>query len=243
MTQGSMDQEERTRAMTSTKKLARLVGLLYVLLSIPGFYGLVYVPSALIVDGNAAATAHNILGSETFFRSGIVANLIAQALFILVALMLYRLLKGVDKTLAALMAILLVVSVPITFLAEVHHLAIPKLLDGTGPAAAFSEAQRNAQMMASLDSYDNGILVAEIFWGLWLFPLGVLIFRSGFLPRFLGVLLFIAGFAYLAECFAWLLMPALGPVVGKFASPLRALELAMPLWLLIMGAKDQPLAD
>src|SRR5438034_1533751 len=229
--------------MGSTKKIARFAGLLYVLLSIPGFYGLVYVPSALIVHDNAAATAHNILASQTFFRSGIVANLIGQAGFILVALALYRLLKGVDKRLAALMVILLVVSIPITFLAEVNHLDILKLLDSTGPAAAFSEAQRNAQMMASLDSYRNGILVAEIFWGLWLFPLGLLIFRSGFLPRILGVLLFMAGLAYLAESFTWLLLPAYGHLVGRFASPVRALELATPLWLLIMGAKDQPLAD
>ena len=229
--------------MGSTKKVARFAGLLYVLLSIPGFYGLVYVPSALIVHGNAAATAHNILASETFFRSGIVANLIGQAGFILVALALYRLLKGVDKRLAALMVILLVVSIPIAFLAEVNHLDILKLLDSAGPAAAFSEAQRNAQMTASLDSYRNGILVAEIFWGLWLFPLGLLIFRSGFLPRILGVLLFMAGLAYLAESFTWLLLPAYGHLVGRFASPVRALELATPLWLLIMGAKDQPLAD
>jgi hypothetical protein len=140
------------------------------------------------------------------------------------------------------MVILLAVSIPITFVAEVNHLAIPKLLDSTGPAA-FSEAQRNARMMASLDSYDNGILVAEIFWGLWLFPLGLLIFRSGFLPRILGVLLFMAGSAYLAESITWLLLPAYGHPVGRFAAPLRALELATPLWLLIMGAKDQPLAD
>ena len=229
--------------MGSTKKVARFAGLLYALLSIPGFYGLVYVPSALIVHGNAAATAHNILASETLFRSGIVADLIGQAGFIFVALALYRLLKGVDKTLAALMVILLVVSIPITFLAEVNHLDILKLLDSTGPAAAFSEAQRNAQMMASLDSYRNGILVAEIFWGLWLFPLGLLIFRSGFLPRILGVLLFLAGSAYLAESFTWLLLPAYGHLVARFASPVYALELATPLWLLIMGAKDQPLAD
>jgi len=229
--------------MSSTKKVARFAGLLYVLLLIPGFYGLVYVPSALIVHANPAATAHNILASETFFRSGIVADLIGQALFILLAVVLYRLLKGVDKTLAALMVILIVISIPIAFVAEVGHLAIPGLLDGTGPAAAFSEAQRNAQMMASLDAYDNGILVAELFWGLWLFPLGTLIFRSGFLPRVLGVLLFIAGSAYLAESITWLLLPAYGHLVGGFASPLRALEMVLPFWLLIMGAKDRPLAD
>jgi hypothetical protein len=229
--------------MSSTKTVARLAGLLYVLISIPGFYGLIVVPSALVVHGNPAATAHNILASQTFFRSGIVADLVCQALFILVALVLYRLLKGVDKTLAVLMVILLVVQVPLAFVAEVSHLNAVKLLDSTGPAAAFSEAQRNALMMVSLGSYSHGMLVDEIFMGLWLFPLALLIFRSGFLPRFLGVLLVMAGLAYVAESITWLLVPAYGDAVGKLASPVRALELVTPLWLLIVGAKDQPLAD
>lgn len=229
--------------MNSTRKLARLAGLLYVLGSIPGFYGLLVVPSALIRRGDAAATAHNILASQTFFRSGIVADLIGQTLFILVAIVLFRLLKGVDRTLAALMVILLVVQVPLAFVAEVSHLNAVKLLTSAGPAAAFSEIQRNALMMASLSSYDHGILVDEIFMGLWLFPLGLLIYKSGFLPRVLGVLLFPAGLAYVAESITWLLVPAYGDVVSRFASPVRALELAIPLWLLIMGAKDQPLVD
>jgi len=229
--------------MTSTRTAARVTGLLYVLLSIPAVYGLIIVPSRLMVHGDPAATAHNILASETLFRSGIVADLVSQAGFIAVALALYRLLRGVNRMLAAAMVILIVASIPITFVAETHRLAIPAILNGAGPAAAFGEAQRNAQMMAALDGYDNGILVAEIFWGLWLFPMGVLIFRSGFLPRALGVLLLVAGCAYLAESTTWLLVPAYGPMVGRFAAPLRALELATPLWLLIMGAQDRPLAD
>jgi hypothetical protein len=139
--------------------------------------------------------------------------------------------------------ILLVVQVPLAFVAEVSHLNAVKLLDSTGPAAAFSEAQRNALMMVSLGSYSHGMLVDEIFMGLWLFPLALLIFRSGFLPRFLGVLLVMAGLAYVAESITWLLVPAYGDAVGKLASPVRALELVTPLWLLIVGAKDQPLAD
>ncbi len=193
--------------MSSTRKAARLAGFLYLLVSIPGVFALIYVPSVLVVHGNAAATAHNILPSETLYRSGIVADLLGQALFILVALALHRLLKGVGRTLAALMVILLVVPIPIAFVAEVGHLQVLKVLDGAGPAAAFSEAQRYAQMMVALGSYQNGILVAEIFWGLWLFPLGALVFRSGFLPRILGVLLFVAGIAYLAESITRLLLP------------------------------------
>jgi hypothetical protein len=229
--------------MNSNKKLARFVGFLYLLLSVFGIYALIYVPSAFVMHGDAVATAHNILVSETFYRSGIVADLLGQAVFMLVVLALYRLLKGVDKTLAALMVIFAVVQLPLIFAAEVHHLSVLTILDGNGPTAALSEAQRNAQMMVSLGSYDNGLLVTEIFIGLWLFPLAVLIYRSGFLPRFLGVLLVVAGSAYVVESITWLLLPDYGHQVSSFTGPLRILELVTPLWLLIMGAKDQPLAD
>ena len=97
--------------------------------------------------------------------------------------------------------------------------------------------------MMSLDSFSDGMLVTEIFMGLWLFPLGVLIWRSGFLPRFLGVLLFIAGFAYLADTLTWLLLPVYGHAVGRIAGQLRPLELVTPLWMLVMGARDRPLAE
>lgn len=229
--------------MTSTKKLARTVGILYVLISIPGFFSLMYVPSVLFVRGNAAATAAKILASPTLFRAGIVADLLAYPAFILVALALHRLLKGVDRTLAALMVILLVLQVPLAYAAEVHHLAVLKILDPAGPAAVFTEAQRNAQVMLSLASYGSTMLVNEIFMGLWLFPLGILIWKSEFLPRFLGVLLFLAAFGYLADALTFLLFPAYGHTVGRIAGQLRALELVTPLWMLILGAKDRPLAD
>lgn len=178
--------------MGSTKKAARLIGLLYVLLSIPGIYGLLYVPSHLTVHGDPAATAHNILASEAFFRSGVVANVLSEAFFIAIGVLLYRLLKGVDKTVALMMLIMCVIQIPIVFAAEIPHLSVLTILDANGPGAV-------AQMSVALDSYDNGMLLDEIFMGLWLFPFGWLVFKSGFLPRFLGVLLVIAGCAYFAE--------------------------------------------
>jgi hypothetical protein len=222
--------------MNSTKKAARTAGLLYVLASIPGIFGLLYVPSRLVVRGDAAETARRILASPTLFRAGIVADLLGQAAFIVVAFALYRLLKGVDRPMAALMVVLLVVQIPLAYAAEVHRLDVLDILDAAGPAAA----QRG---MMSLASWDNAMLVTEIFMGLWLFPIAILIWRSGFLPRFLGVLLFVAGLAYLADSLTWLLLPAYGHAVGGIAGKIRPLELAMPLWLLIMGAKDRPLAD
>jgi hypothetical protein len=211
-----------------------------VLFSIPGIFALLYVPSVLIVHGDPAATAHNIATSETLYRAGIVADLLGQAGFIWVTVVLYRLLRGVDSILALLMLVLSVVQMPIVFVSETSHLALLPLVHSTGPWAALSEVQRNAQISLSLSSYQNGLLVTELFMGLWLFPFGVLIFKSGFLPRFLGVLLCVAGLAYVGETFTWLLVPAYGSVVSEVASPLRALELVIPLWLLIMGAKDRP---
>jgi len=149
--------------MNSTKKLARTIGLLYVLVSIPGVFGLIYVPSRLVVRGDAAETARRILASPALFRGGIVADLLAQAAFILLALALYRLFKGVDRTLAALMVILLVVQIPLAYAAEVHRLDVLDILDGAGPGAALGEAQRIAQATMSLASWDNGMLVTEIF--------------------------------------------------------------------------------
>lgn len=227
--------------MTTTRPLSRLVGLLYVLISLPGFYGLAYVPSRLIVRGDAAATAHRILAAPAFFRSGIVADLLGQALFVLVALALYRLLRGAGRLTALLMLILLVVQVPIASLAEVNHLNVLAILTGPG-ASAFGEAQRNAQAMAALGAYDNAISVDEIFMGLWLLPLALLVWRCGFLPRFLAVTLVLAAAGYLAECLTYMLAPAYGHAVSGSVGQLRTLELVTPLWLLIVGAKDRPLA-
>jgi len=227
--------------MGSTRSLARLAGLLYLLVSIPGFYGLIYVPSKLIVHGDAAATSRSLLASEAFFRSGIVADLVGQALFIPVALVLYRLLKGSGAMAAALMVILLVVQIPLAFVAEAHHLDALRILDAAGPGRALGEAQRDALAMLALGSYSSVMQVSEIFMGLWLFPLGWLVYRAGFLPRWLGLSLFVAGGAYLADSLAYLLSPSHAQAIGAIASRLRAIELVTPLWLLIMGAKDQPI--
>ena len=229
--------------MRSTKKTARLAGLVYLLVALPGFYGLLYVPSKVLVRGNPSATARNILASPTFFRSGIVADLLGQVAFILVGLLLYRLLKHVDRTAAGLMFLLVVVSIPIVFVAEVDHLSALSVLDPSGPAAAFGQAQREALMANALRAYSNTILVSEIFWGLWLLPLALLIWKSEFLPRFLGVFLLLAGSSYLVESLTRLLLPAGAEAVDRITGPLRALELALPLWLLIVGAKDRPLPD
>src|SRR5260370_22557529 len=182
--------------MSSTKNPGRFAGLLYVLMSIPGFFAMVYVPGKLIVHGNAAATAHNIGAYETLFRFGIAAQLIGSAGFIFVALALYDLLKGVNRRHASLMVTLIVVSIPIAFLNELNSIAALVLVRAADFLSIFDKPQRDALAMLFLRLHGQGFVVADIFWGLWLFPLALLIYRSRSLPRFLGVWLPLAGFAW-----------------------------------------------
>lgn len=228
--------------MNSTKKTARVAGLLYLLVAITAPLGLIYVPRTPIVRGNATATANNILASESLLRLGITSEMISATIFIFLVLVLYRLLKGVNQQHAALMVILAVVSVPIGFLNVLNEIAALILSRGADFLSVFEKPQLNALTMVFLNLHGQGIFVAAIFWGLWLFPFGVLVFRSGFLPRVLGVLLIINGLAYLADSFTSLLLPSYIRVVSQFTLvPELVGELSVMLWLLIKGAKDQPL--
>jgi hypothetical protein len=227
--------------MNSTKKTARLAGVLYLVNGVTGFFGIIYVPSRLIVSGNAATTANNILASESLFRVGIVSELICAAEFVFLLWVLYRLLSGVSKTHASLMVILGLVFVPIMCMNVLNEIAALTLLRGADFLSAFDKRQLEAMAMLFLDLHRYGYVVGWIF-GLWLFPFGVLVFKSGFLPRILGVLLIAACFGYLADSLTPLLLPSYANIVGRFGSiPLTLGEPAIILWLLIRGAKDQPL--
>jgi hypothetical protein len=228
--------------MSFTKNPGRFAGLLYVVASIPGFFALAYVPSKLLVHGNATATANNIAAHELLFRLGIAADLIGQALFIFVALALYDLFKGVDQRHALFMLILILVAIPIAFLNEVSSIAALVLVRGPDFLSVFDKPQRDALARLFLNLRGGGFDVAAIFWGLWLFPLGLLVYRSGFLPRFLGVLLMIGTFAYLANSLTSLVLPQYEAIVSRWISPLQAVEVVFMLWLLILGAKPKPLA-
>jgi hypothetical protein len=228
--------------MSSTKNPGRFAGLLYALISIPGAYALIYVPSKLIVDGNATATANNIAASETLFRLGIEAQLISQILFMWVALALYDLLKGVNRRHASVMLTLIVVSIPIALLNELNSIAALILVRGADFLSVFDKPQRDALAMLFLNLHDHGFGVAAIFWGLWLFPLGLLVYRSGFFPRVLGVLLMANCFTYLVNSFTSLLMPHYEAIVSRWMMPFQFGELVFMFWLLIIGAKPPALA-
>jgi hypothetical protein len=225
--------------MHPTSHTARIAGLLYALTGVSGAFTLMYVPGALIVPGDATATASKILASEMLFRAGIVAGLASAVFFIFLAMGLYRLLSGVNKAHASLMVILVLVSVAIGFFNELNNIAALTLLGGTDFLAVFDKPQRDALAMLFLRLHAQGNFVNEIFWGLWLFPFGVLVMRSGFLPRILGVLLILNCFAYLAASLTWLVLPSYGAVVFRATLPALLGELWIMLWLLIKGVKAQ----
>lgn len=229
--------------MTSLSKNARVAGLLYALFSAFGIVRLLYIPSTLIVDGNPTATTNNIVAHELLFRFGIVSYLLAAAGWIFVTLALYRLLNGVNRSLAVLMVILGgLMPVPIFFINAVNDAAALMFARGGDFLTVFDKPQREAFVMLFLRLHHQGDLANEVFWGLWLLPFGLLVYESRFLPRFLGIWLMAGCFGYLALSFTGLLFPAYEGKVFTYAQPLITGELAIMLWLMIRGAKEQRLA-
>ena len=227
--------------MSSVRNPGRLAGLLYVVVSIASFFAMGYVPGKVIVHGDSAATANNIAAHETLFRLGIAGQLVGQAGFIFVALALYDLFKGVNRRHASLMVILIVVSIPIAFLNEVNSFAALALVRGAGFLSIFDKPQRESLAMLFLNLHGRGFVVCEMFWGLWLFPLALLIYKSRFLPRFLGVWLALAGLAWVILSLTSTLFPEYQDRVNSYLQPAIIGEIVFMLWLLIKGAKPQAL--
>jgi hypothetical protein len=226
--------------MDSTKKKARIAGFLYLLLIVAAPFRLIYIPNTLFVTGNATATANNIAAHELLFRLGIVTDLFCGTILIFLVLALYRLFKGVDQNLAVLMVIVGgVMPATIDFFNVLNDAAALLLVRGADFLSVFQRSQLDALAMLFLRLHSQEIVAAEILWGLWLFPLALLVLRSGFLPRFLGVWLIINGFAYFILSFTGILLPQYQDAVSNIAFPAQLGEVAFMLWLLIMGAKEQ----
>jgi Domain of unknown function (DUF4386) len=223
--------------MHPLKKAARIAGAIYASMVVTGPFSLIYVPSKLIVRGDATATASNILAHQTMFRLAILADLVGQVIFIGLAIALYRLLSSVNKTWAGLMVAFVLVSSAVGFLNTLNNIAALTLFRGTDFLAVFDNPQRDALAYLFVRLHSQGILINEIFWGLWLLPFGLLVFRSGFLPRFIGVWLMINCFGYVALSVTALFFPDYYEAAFKWAQPVLFGELAIMLWLLIKGAK------
>lgn len=220
------------------QKIARVAGLLYLAMAVIGGFSLLYVPT-LVAPGDAAATTGNIAASEFLFRLTAVSAMVAQVIFLALVMSLYRLFEGVNRTLSALMVILVVAAVPVAFLNVLNQFAVLQLLGDAAYATVFEPDQLNAAVMFFLDLHGHGLVAVEVFWGLWLLPFGLLILKSGFIPKILGILLIVACAGYLADVLVRLLFPehaaTISPVVGilKFGEPV------IILWLLVMGASEK----
>jgi Domain of unknown function (DUF4386) len=229
--------------MTATRNPGRAAGLWYLALTIFGPLRLIYIPSKLFVPGNPAATSDNIAAHELLFSLGIAADLICAVILIFLVLAFYRLFKGVDKSLAVQVAIFGgVMPAVIYFVGVVNDLAALTLIRGADFLSVFDKPQRDALAMLFLRLRDHQNIAAEILWGLWLIPLAILVYRSRFLPRFLGVWLVINGLAYLTMSFTGILLSQqYQQKVFTYSQPALAGELALMLWLVIKGAKPPAL--
>jgi hypothetical protein len=228
--------------MKSTYNPGRVAGVLYLLLGV-AVVRPIYIANALIVRNNADATAGNIAAHELLFRFGIVSDLLAGIFCIFLALALYRTLKGVDQNLAAVMVILGgVMPAALDFFNVLNDVAALLLVRGEDFLSVFEKPQRDALAMLFLRLHEHGFLANQVFAGLWLFPFGLLVYRSGFLPRILGVCLFIAGSGYLVNTLTDFLFPQYADTVIRFAAPAFLGEGPILLWLLIKGSRPQPLS-
>jgi len=227
--------------IVSNRSTARMAGLLYLVVVLTGIFSLMYVPFKLIVTENPSQTFHNLVSSETLFRFGIVSGLICYSFFLFLPVVLYKLLKPVNENYAKLMVLLAAVSVPISFINIQNKFAVLSLIKASDYLDGFSTEQIQSQVLFYLDQYDNGILIVSIFWGLWLLPFGYLVFKSGILPKILGVLLMLGCFSYLINFFGHSLIPDYSKMgISSYISlPASLGEIGTCLWLLIMGARDK----
>lgn len=209
---------------TNPNKTARIAGALYLLLLPLGILGLIYVQTTLIIPEDAATTASNILAHESLFRLSIVSALLIQIVNLFVVLYLYKLLKPVNENMARLMVMFLVLAIPIAMLTEANRVAALLLLHTADPSPTLAAL--------FLDLHEVGIQIASIFWGLWLFPMGYLVFKSNYIPKIIGILLIIGCFGYLADAFVFFLIPNFDILISQYTF---IGELVLPLWLLIKG--------
>ncbi|MCP4359903.1 MAG: DUF4386 domain-containing protein [Chloroflexi bacterium] len=213
-----------TKEKTNPVKIARIAGFLYLLLVPLGIFGIMYVPNIVIVSGNISETVSNIVANESLFRLSIVSALLVQLVNLAVVLLLYKLLNPVNKNVARLMVAFIALAVPIAMLNELNNGAVLLL--------ANSPEQPNNLIALFLDLHEYGVQIAGIFWGLWLFPMGYLVFKSNYIPKIIGIFLMIGCFGYLVDSFIFILSPDFGVAFSEF---LFIGEVLLPLWLLIKG--------
>jgi hypothetical protein len=224
--------------MEKQQKQARIAGLLYLALVVLGILNLIVIPGQYVVRGDPVATIANIQVMEPSFRMGIVVGVVSDTVYILLAFAFYQLLAPVGRKAATLLVVFAAAGAGLGLVSAGAKLNVLTVLDTAPFLQAFTAEQLQGQAILSLRSYSNLLRVAELFWGLWLFPLGLLAYRSGYLPRALGVLLMAGAFGYSISFFANVFWPAYSTTSLPMLIPLPAHigEIGIMLWLVIVGA-------
>jgi hypothetical protein len=226
--------------MRINRNPGRVAGLWYLLLIVVGPLRLIYIPSKLFVHGDAAATVNNIAAHELLFRMGIASELAGAVILIFLTLAFYRLFVSVDRMLATLVVILGgVMPAVIYFVGVVDDFGTLMVVRNADFLSVFDKPQRDALAMLFLQLRNAQNTAAEVLWGAWLFPLALLVYKSRFVPRFLGVWLAIGGAAYLALSIAGTLWPQYQGIVFKVSQPATFCEVALTLWLVIKGSEPR----
>lgn len=225
---------------TSLKKTARFAGVLYLIWIVTGLFALIYVPSQIDMKGDAASTAQNILANESLFRASIINDLFSATLWVIMVLVFYRMFRPVDEYQSKFLVALVIVQIPVVFFMDSFSIASLLIFKGE-ILNTFELAQRQELGMLFIKINDYGVLTLEMFWGLWLFPLAILVYKSGFLPRFLGIWLIVTGIFYMILSYVSIMLPQYKDAVlhSPLALPAEIGEVALMLWLLIMGAKEK----
>ncbi len=223
--------------MGTNKRTARLAGLIWLLMCVFGPIAQL-IRSKLFIAGDMAATADNIMSNEFLFRLGFVSDLVMMVLFLLLPLVLYKLFSSVDKNLSILMVVFVMVSVPINMLNLLNEFAAFHVLSGAEYLNVIGAEQLMAEAMRSHDLYLHGYEIANVFFALWLIPLGLLVYKSQFLPKILGILLVLGGCSLFLEVFIYFLLPGYETVNTILLIPQTLSEFAFLIWVLLKGINE-----
>ncbi len=224
----------------SPQSYARLAGVMYLAIILLGMFGELYVRGTLIVPGDAAATAQAISASPQLWRAGVVGDLLMHVLDVPVMLILYALLRPISKSLALLATLFNLVQTAVLVLNKLNLLLPVFLLGDAAVLNAFSAEQLQALAMLAIETHAHGFGIGLIFFGVACLVRGVLIWRSGYWPQALGVLIFIAGLSYLTNSFALLLAPSFAAAIfPAVLVPAFVGELAFCLWLIVKGLNTE----
>ncbi|SHL52739.1 protein of unknown function [Chryseobacterium contaminans] len=227
--------------MESNTKTARWAGFIYLIVVITGFFSLMYVPTKLIEWENPEQTFNNISSSKPLFSLSIASSILCYIAFTLLPLALYKLLKNVNGSYAKLMVILALISVPISFINLQNKLSVLTIIEGADYLKIYKAEELQAQVMMLLKNYNNGILIVQIFWGLWLYPFGYLVYKSGFLPKILGIFLMLGCLGYVLNVLGRIVIPEFSsyPISGYITLPASIGEIGICIWLLMVGVKNK----